>query len=945
MSRIQPLGKSAENTKSSYLTTLLTNLGLETYFERTINLSGIEKPDIQIVKNDGYYFIEAKQQPATLQDATAKAYKYQQSLISKGITPKAVFGVLYTAKTGGPCEITAMFNYDPFFMRCKVRNIDELAHWIYGFITNPPTRSEPDAETTITTLRDIVSNISNQMGKIPAQAMENVFGGESVFENILEYKQDTLPVDQMRRAAAFLLVNQLLFYRLLSKESKDYEDINEDLIKSPADLLVYFSKVLEKDYAVVFGFDVASKIPSGAMDHLRSAIITIKALTPAKLPHDIVGRIFHDLIPFDLRKSVAAFYTNNEAAEMLAALAVNDKDDKIADFACGSGTLLVAAYHMKQLYLSKERDFTEEDHSRFLQSDITGIDIMPFAAHLAAVNLSLQAPLYETERVRIAVWDSTDLKPNKSIPALSSELTEAYRNPKLEVFFEHEPKPQKYLKKGGISLGKEGKAEFPISTVDVTIMNPPFTRQERLPESYKEKLTSRLKDYSGYFTTQLGLHGYFILLADRFLKKGGRMAFVLPATALRLKSFDGIKKLISEKYWLRYLVVNGSRSAFSESTQVREILLVAEKGKNKGDTIIATINSMPSNRDEALRFADYIRNAQNNEYVSTLKENQVSVLENINRFLGDEQSRGEDILSGVREQTDKLLPLPELLKRNNAKTIRGLQVWKGDKIYAAKMFILFSTSRALKEQDEWYLEGTESDRIIAINRIDKRQVPIPKQNVVLSLRRFSGLGRINVSNELDYLISREFEKLSYFISGIGKSDLSKWQRNLKTKKTHVAIVGRFNISAPGTKLLAYYSESEFTPSQMFWLIKGVIGNDAKIFTLFWNSSINVLQVLSNKKETQGAYIQILAYSFKDFLVPDTSLISPDDKLKLIACFDEVSKEDMPSILNRYDCMDKLQLRIDMTVFEALGIEYDEDQLKDLYNFISGEIKKLKTVMK
>ena len=944
MSRIQPLGKSAENTKSSHLTSLLTKMGLDAYFERTLHLSGIEKPDIQIVK-DGFYFIEAKQQPATLQDATAKAYKYQQSLISNGITPKAVFGVLYSPESEGTCEVSAMFNYDPFFVRHKVRNIEELSEWIHEFIVNPPKVSEPDAETTINTLRDIVSSITTQMGKVPAKEVENVFGGESVFENILEYKYGTLPVDQMRRAAAFLIVNQLLFYRLLSKESNVYPDINEDLIRTPADLLVYFSKVLEKDYAVIFGFDVASKIPQETIEHLRSAIVTIKALTPTKLPHDIVGRIFHDLIPFDLRKSVAAFYTNNEAAEILAALAVNNKDDKVVDFACGSGTLLVAAYHMKQLYLTKERNFTEEDHSRFLQSDLTGVDIMPFAAHLAAVNLSLQAPLYETERVRIAVWDSTGLKPNKSIPALSTELTEAYRRPKLEMFSEDEPKPQKYLKKGGISLGKEGKAELPLYAVDVTIMNPPFTRHERLPESYKEKLASRFKDYNEYFSSSLGLHGYFILLADRFLKKWGRMALVLPATALRLKSFDGIKKLMSEKYWLKYIIVNGSRSAFSESTQVREILLVAEKSKAKNETIIATINSMPNNREEALRFADYIRNSENNEYVSTIRENQVSILENINRFLGDDQSKGEYILSNITQQTDKLLPLPEVLKRNNAKTVRGLQVWKGDKIYAAKMFILFSSDRALKEQDEWYLQGTEGDLILAKNRINGLQVMIPKRNVVPSLRRFSGLGRIDVSNELDYLIKNEFERLSYFITGIEKSDLAKWERDLETKKTHIAIVGRFDISASGTKSLAYYSESEFTPSQMFWLIKGMTDEDAKIFTLFWNSSINALQVLSNKKETRGAYIQILAYSFKDFLSLDPSLISRDDKVKLIKCFNEVSKEDMPSVLKRYDGMDERQLKIDRVVFEALGINYDQSHFKELYDFISGEIKKLKIVMK
>ena len=44
-------------------------------------------------------------------------------------------------------------------------------------------------------------------------------------------------------------------------------------------------------------------------------------------------------------------------------------------------------------------------------------------------------------------------------------------------------------------------------------------------------------------------------------------------------------------------------------------------------------------------------------------------------------------------------------------------------------------------------------------------------------------------------------------------------------------------------------------------------------------------------------------------------------------------------------MDKWQLKIDRAILEALGIKYSDEQLKDLYSFIAGEIKKLKGVMK
>lgn len=54
---------------------------------------------------------------------------------------------------------------------------------------------------------------------------------------------------------------------------------------------------------------------------------------------DLLGTIFHDLIPFETRKSVAAFYTNVLAAELLAWLAIDRPDAKVADFAVGSGGL------------------------------------------------------------------------------------------------------------------------------------------------------------------------------------------------------------------------------------------------------------------------------------------------------------------------------------------------------------------------------------------------------------------------------------------------------------------------------------------------------------------------------------------------------------------------------------------------------------------------------
>jgi type I restriction-modification system DNA methylase subunit len=209
----------------------------------------------------------------------------------------------------------------------------------------------------------------------------------------------------MRKGAAYLLVNQILFYHLLSKaRPNDFEELDEEKIQSFENLQDYFDKVLKADYKPTFGFKIAIKLPQDALDPVKEAVNIIMVLKPERIKHDILGKIFHELIPFEVRKAVAAFYTNNEAGALLARLSVHNANDKVIDLSCGSGTLLVCAYQRKRELIKNEgKPFTPQDHMRFLENALTGVDVMPFAAHLAAVHLSLQEPLYETQCVRLAV--------------------------------------------------------------------------------------------------------------------------------------------------------------------------------------------------------------------------------------------------------------------------------------------------------------------------------------------------------------------------------------------------------------------------------------------------------------------------------------------------------------------------------------------------------------
>ena len=580
-------------------------------------------PDM-LLRNGADYVVETKLgAESKLLDAIVKLYDY-----SKYTEAKGAFAVLFPEELRRPwtVEMLEKIAVDPKLkyvttaifkdFRPSQRfegNLSEIADWISSQVLKP-LAVEVDTSFAIKVLTEAVEAITLSVRSLNTEDLEEIFGGKTVFENILQYEEGQYPLEEMREAATYLLVNQIIFYHILSRANDQFDAIDEGKINKPIDLLRYFEKVLEVDYASVFGFDVVSKLPESATKIIKRVIVVIKALAPEKIEHDVLGKVFHELIPFNIRKAVAAFYTNNEAAEMLANLSIENSNASVIDLACGSGTLLVAAYHRKRELLNIGRNpISLEDHKTFLEHDLTGIDIMPFAAHLAAMHLSLQAILHETEKVRVAVWDSTELKPDMEIPAISSELKAAYKRPNLDMFQNGlNITKDAFIKKGAITLNGLGGKEIPLEKVDLVIMNPPFTRQERLPKDYKKALEGRLKEYKKYLRGPLGLYGHFIFLADRFVKPDGKIALVLPATTLRIAATQGIRKLLVSEYVVEYIITTYQRAAFSEGASFREILLVAQKGKAKNNRentkcLIVFLKKNPESVQEAKEMSEILK--------------------------------------------------------------------------------------------------------------------------------------------------------------------------------------------------------------------------------------------------------------------------------------------------------------------------------------------------
>ena len=130
--------------------------------------------------------------------------------------------------------------------------------------------------------------------------------------------------------------------------------------------------------------------------------------------HDLTGAIFQTLISD--RKFLAAYYTTPASAALMAGLVLPDNQSlmaktwgnaqtitslRIADFACGTGTLLSNLYQRLSIMHELHGGSGEAAHAAMMGKVLVGCDVLPAAAHLTASMLSGAFPsvVYESSHI------------------------------------------------------------------------------------------------------------------------------------------------------------------------------------------------------------------------------------------------------------------------------------------------------------------------------------------------------------------------------------------------------------------------------------------------------------------------------------------------------------------------------------------------------------------
>jgi len=457
--------------------------------------------------------------------------------------------------------------------------------------------------------------------------------------------------EQTRRMATTILANALVFHESLARGEGDlYEVRTLDELHgkrggvNKGDMLEDWKRILKVNYWPIF--DIARRIleviPADITRPLLESLVTTATELVANhmmRSHDLTGAVFQRLIAD--RKFLAAYYTNPSSAALLAGLAIDPYETpaggswasdadvtslRIADFACGTGTLLSAAYRrVSQLHEFFGGD-AETIHPEMMSTALVGCDVLPAAAHLTA---SMLASAHPTVKYKGSSILNVGYGPREGggVALGSLDLLDPQRA------FDIIATTAKAIEGMG-EKEKDTWSALPHASFDMVIMNPPFTRDtghegEKIgvpnpmfaafgskEEEQREmsKAAHRLLEGTSA-RGNAGEASAFLVLTDRKLKIGGTLALVMPLSLMSGEAWEESRHLLRKSYDDLVLIsIAGAKDnemSFSADTGMGECLVSGRKtGGKSGRATFVVLNERPSSTMTGLITAVQIRRLQ-----------------------------------------------------------------------------------------------------------------------------------------------------------------------------------------------------------------------------------------------------------------------------------------------------------------------------------------------
>ncbi|MBZ5561719.1 MAG: N-6 DNA methylase [Acidobacteriia bacterium] len=281
----------------------------------------------------------------------------------------------------------------------------------------------------------------------------------------------------------------------------NYQDLLDVAFKDVAHV---YSSLFESSV-----FDWFGKGDGQLHDILERILFRLNAFSFREMNRDVLGSIYQYFRPRVERRRLGEYYTPVEVVDYILARTgiltdAGIMQKRILDPACGSFTFGVRA---TLPLLKAGAHLSPENKIELVRNCLRGQDINPFSVFLS--HLSLLFGLLDVYLKAKETNSSFVIKPMDV--GLQNSLTLPL--PSAREIGEHEPEP-------------EGEATQKLRTYDYVVGNPPFVRNERLPQQDREVLNEQFPSLA---VRNTDLSVYFLYAATKyFTKEDGVIGMVAP---------------------------------------------------------------------------------------------------------------------------------------------------------------------------------------------------------------------------------------------------------------------------------------------------------------------------------------------------------------------------------------------------------------------------------
>jgi len=711
-----------------------------------------------------------------------------------------------------------------------------------------PTRYS--LSTVVSMLRAQVEDLMSRIDLSDEQLFKfiskpELFLGLSPVEEKTEEKRKEALLRTSKFLAAYIFLSQVFFLRLYHESRPTFIDIDiENLTREGVRDL--FEKIKEINYRPIFGVDVLDFTDE---ELIRETFWLLFGLQVKDIRYELPGRLFHTLMPKNVRKLLAAFYTRPVAAHILARLTIDSPNVSVFDPACGSGTILTMAYRRVAELWKKEGS----PHKQLCEKQIYGCDIMPFAVHLTNANLVAMEPLETITHTQIVLGDSLKLVPEKSIEP--GFVTLARWMPSEDSH------AGEVIAEADVFDRQGNLVKIKLKPVDVILMNPPFTKVERGIKKYID--VSRFEKKVG---SEVGVWGHFVALADKFLKSNGVLGAVLPINLLRGRESEKVREMIFCEYLPLYVIKASMNYGFSEYAEYRDVLVIARKTRQRAKDhkvkfCIIKKNLNELKEDEIERITEQIKTfdvlrSDLLDVDSHPLDDVLKHFDNMMLFISGPSLEGKDALRRVIGEAEKLFcPFPhDYFKEGYGPRPKGVSGF---------MFVTRPMREGRKKEAFLELLEDRKDKIVAKTPAGVQRFEFDKSHFLPSLRTPTGIDRMDVTGTYDYVAKEPYEGMDKVMELCGfkeKLQDDYWdnyvRKEFKRAESRVAVVCRIGPYSPDHMLLACYSDTPLVLANLFHAVRESDSKHAKALVTLFNSIFFLAYLFDTKEETTGRWIHL-----------------------------------------------------------------------------------------